>query len=199
MKKYLSLFLISAGVLFSTQAFGMASPLSVSLVPPVQFPPSDFDVTGVRISLLGDHRSLYGLDFGLIGNITQVNYVGLAVSGIFNLTHSSTTIAGLQAAGFANVNTQKTTIVGLQIAAGVNENVTNTSMSGIQIAGLANLSGFTTVRGFQISLFNKALDVYGFQIGLINMTSTLHGIQIGLMNFNEKGTFSVSPILNIGL
>lgn len=197
MMKCLKVFLIAVSMMIGAQAKAAVSPLSVGLLPPIQFPPDDFDVAGLRVSLLwGEHRSLYGLDFGLIGNITEVNFAGLALSGIFNVTHSTTTIVGLQAAGFANINTAKTSIVGLQLAL-VNENVTNSGMTGFQIA-LANLSAFTTVRGFQLGIFNHALDVYGFQIGVVNVASTLHGLQIGLLNFNEKGLFSVSPILNAG-
>lgn len=199
MKSCLPILIAVFSLVVGLPAKAAVSPLSIGILPPVQFPPGDFDVAGVRASILwGEHRSLYGFDFGLIGNITDVNFAGMAVSGIFNITHSTTNVLGIQAAGFTNVNTAKTTITGIQVALGVNENVTNTTLTGFQIAGLANLSSFTTVRGFQVALFNKAQDVYGFQIGLVNVAQNVHGLQIGIINFNDKGLFAVSPILNFG-
>ena len=199
MSKCLNSLLVAFAMLFAVQAKAMVSPVSFGILPPLQFPPSDFDVTGLRASVLwGNHRSIYGIDLGVIGNVTNVTFTGLAVSGIFNLTHSTTTVIGTQLAGFANINTAKVTITGLQAALGINNNITNTSLVGLQFAGIANMSAFTKVYGAQVAIFNKALDVYGFQIGLVNFTSTLHGFQIGLLNFNEKGTFVVSPILNAG-
>lgn len=198
MGKLKLIFLIGL-ISFVGNARAAVSPLSVGILPPVQFPPDDFTVAGARISALwGEHRNVYGFDFAGIGNISEVSFTGLAVSGVFNMTHGQTTIVGLQLAGFTNINTQKTTVVGLQVAAGVNSNSAESSINGLQIAALANLSGHTVVRGAQIGIYNKAQDVYGFQIGVVNSTTSLHGLQIGLLNFNEKGTFVVSPILNAG-
>src|SRR5580692_3419184 len=116
-------FLISVLTLvIPTQARAAISPLAVDIIAPVQFPPSDFSVTGLRISAIyGDHRSVYGFDFGGIGNITELDFAGLAVSGIFNYTKGNTTVVGIQAAGILNMNVQKTTVIGVQIAA-VNSN-----------------------------------------------------------------------------
>jgi hypothetical protein len=175
------------------------TPLSFGIVPPIQFPSSEYSITGLRISALwGEHRDIYGLDFGVIGNITTQTFVGTAISGLFNITRNSTTIVGLQLAGAANINSNKTNVYGAQIALGVNSNTAAASVSGLQIAGLANLSEHTDIYGAQIGLYNRALDVYGLQIGLVNVAQSLHGIQIGLLNFNQKGLFFVAPILNIG-
>ena len=195
-----TLFLTLISILgFGSHAQAMLSPLSVNLVPPLQFPPSDFTVTGVRASALwGSHRDVYGFDFGVIGNVTSVNFVGIAVSGGFNMNYGSVTVIGTQLAGLYNYNANKANIYGSQLALGVNYNQAQSALSGLQIAGLANLSRFTNIYGAQISLFNRAQDVYGFQIGIVNACSNLHGIQIGLLNFNEKGLFSVSPFLNAG-
>lgn len=174
------------------------TPVSVAIVPPLQFPPSDFSVTGIRASALwGHHRDLYGIDLGLVGNITDQSFVGVGVSGIFNYTKGSTTILGLQLAGLANYNTNKTNVFGLQAALGMNYNTAASSLTGIQLS-LANLSDFTTITGIQVGVYNSAVEVYGIQIGLVNVTKNLHGIQIGLLNFNAKGPFIVSPILNVG-
>ena len=174
------------------------SPISVGIVPPVQFPPEDFTVTGIRVSaIFGQHRHVYGIDVGAIGNITTQDFGGIAVSGIFNRTMGTTTIIGAQLAGIANVNSQKTSVVGVQ-AALVNSNSAVSSIVGLELGPLANLSEHTKIYGFQVGLYNKADEVYGFQIGLLNMVSSMHGLQIGLVNINEKGLFKVCPIINFG-
>ncbi len=174
------------------------SPLAVGIIKPVQFPPDDFNVSGLRLSLgWGDHRDVYGLDFGLLGNITRQRFVGIGVSGLANITHGETTIIGLQLAGGANVNYQKTNVYGLQLALGVNSNSAESSVNGFQVA-LANLSDHTTIRGVQLGLYNKAQKVYGLQIGIVNVAESLSGLQIGLINFHRTGVFAVSPILNFG-
>lgn len=175
------------------------SPLSVNVVPPVQFPSSDFDVAGVRFSLLwGSHRDVRGFDFGLVGNVTNQRFGGMSASGLFNITRGTTTALGLQLAGLANVNSNKTSVYGLQLAGGINWNDAASRIVGLQIAALGNISPHTDIYGLQIGLYNTANEVYGFQLGLINRAKSLHGIQIGLINFNYDGIFEVSPILNVG-
>lgn len=197
MKKTLLLLLISCS--FLQPAHAALSPVSVSIVPPIQFPPADFSVTGFRLSLLwGHHRDMYGLDLGLIGNMTDQDFTGIGLSGIFNITHGTTTAIGAQLAGLMNLNTNKTHVYGLQGAIGLNENDAESSVVGLQLAALANLADHTTIWGAQVALYNKAYAVYGFQIGLVNVVENLHGLQIGLVNFNHTGLFSVSPILNVG-
>lgn len=193
-----ALFVLVFSFMFISEANAALSPLSVGLVPPIQFPPSDFSVTGFRASLLwGRHRDVYGLDLGLLGNITDQSFTGIAVSGLFNATHGTTNIIGLQAAGLANFNTNKTSVYGLQIAALLNKNDAESSLSGVQFA-LANLSPNMNIYGVQLGVYNKARAVYGFQIGLVNSCTNLHGLQIGLINFHDQGLFAVSPILNFG-
>lgn len=185
--------------LFAPAAHAFISPLSVSVLPPVQFPPEDFSVTGVRASVLwGKHHGVYGLDLGLVGNVTTQNFVGTAVSGIFNATTGETHIIGLQLAGITNVNTNKTRVYGAQLALGMNSNSAESLVVGLQAALIGNLSDHTNIYGAQIGLYNTAMEVYGLQIGLVNVCNSLHGVQIGLVNFNHTGIFAVSPILNIG-
>lgn len=199
MTKYISL-LLSVCVVFnfnSAQAF--VSPVSVAIVPPIQFPPNDFSVTGVRASVLwGKHRDIYGLDFGLLGNITEQDFVGVGVSGIFNNTRGTTRALGLQLAGLANVNSNKTSVFGLQATLGVNYNAAASMVAGVQLGVIANIAAFTDIYGAQIGIYNRAKEVYGVQIGLVNVTDNLHGIQIGIANFNRKGPFAISPIINVG-
>jgi hypothetical protein len=174
------------------------SPLGLDIIPPVEFPPDDFSIAGARVSALwGRQRDVYGLDVGVLGNVTELNFVGLAVSGVFNTTYGSTTILGLQAAGAFNYNTNKTSVTGLQLALGVNRNVGESSVTGLQLA-LANLSDHTKIYGFQIGIYNEAEEVYGFQIGLVNKTTNLHGLQVGIVNFNAKGPLKLTPFLNVG-
>lgn len=197
MTKRIHLLLIALASLFCTPAFAAMSPVSVSIVPPLEFPPYDFDITGLRLSALwGSHRNVYGFDFGLLGNMTNGQMTGVAVSGLFNYNQGMTTAIGIQAAGLANVNVNKARIYGVQVAA-FNSNRAESTVVGLEV-GLVNMASYTDIRGFQVGVFNRAHDVVGFQIGLINQCDTLHGLQIGLINFHTRGLFAVAPILNVG-
>lgn len=179
-------------------AHALTSPFAVSIFPPVQFPPSDISVTGLRFSaLVGRHREMYGLDFAALGNITDGGFGGLAVSGLFNYNAGTASVVGLQFAGITNINLNKTRVIGLQIAGIMNYNKEEFYVAGLQIA-LANHSPFTKVYGMQVGAYNSGGDVYGLQIGLINFAKSLHGIQIGLANFNQAGPFAVAPLINVG-
>jgi hypothetical protein len=192
-------FFAAALVFFSlSSASAAVSPLSINLVPPVEFPPSDYAITGARLSILwGHHRNMYGLDLGVLGNITDQDFTGIGISGIFNNTRGTTTIIGLQLAGVTNINTNKTHVYGLQAALGMNDNSAESKIVGVELAAI-NWSPFTTVDGLQLGIYNRARVVYGLQIGLVNSCENLHGVQIGLVNFNHAGPFAVSPIINVG-
>lgn len=201
--KHLIIFLAAAAIVIAFTLVGQpahsaTSPLALTTVAPIQFPPSDFNVTGVRAGLMGHHRNVYGFDFAALGNITDQTFVGLAVSGIFNMTRGNTTALGLQAAGIANINANKTRVIGVQLAGLSNINAGESTVVGLQLALLANLSSHTTIYGVQAGLINKAHTVYGFQIGLYNYAESLHGIQIGLINVHRQGLFGISPFLNFG-
>jgi hypothetical protein len=176
----------------------LISPLGISIIPPVQFPPESFDVVGARVSVLwGKTREVYGLDVGALGNVTDTAFGGIAVAGGFNYNRGTATVIGLQAAGITNINVNKAHVVGVQLAGLVNNNKAESTVVGLQFS-LVNASKFTTIWGLQAGLYNTARTVNGFQIGLINRTESLHGIQIGLANFNHTGLFEFAPILNIG-
>jgi hypothetical protein len=199
MKKYILVLAILSALVTNESAQAFVSPVSVNIAPPVQFPPSDFNVAGIRASVLwGRQRDVTGIDIGVLGNITEQSFTGLAVSGVFNYTQNTATVLGLQFAGVTNINTNKTSVYGLQLALGANFNQAASMVAGFQIAVLANVAPFTDIYGFQIGLYNRAKEVYGFQIGLVNVVDNLHGVQIGLVNFNKSGPFAVSPILNVG-
>lgn len=199
MRKIVSLLvLFGAGISYSSPVYAAITPLSVSIFPPVQFPPGSFTVTGVRTSVLwGSHQGVYGIDLGAIGNTTNGGFGGIAVSGIFNINRGTATVIGLQATGVTNINMDKARIYGLQFAAIMNANRAESTHVGFQLA-LANISPHTLMVGAQLGLYNRARTVTGFQIGVINVTENLHGLQIGLLNFNRTGLFSVAPILNFG-
>jgi len=64
--------LMMAGVLFAD-----TTPVMVSLVTPVQAPSCDYDVTGLRLSLIyGECQEFTGLDIGL------VNYANMVEGGL---------------------------------------------------------------------------------------------------------------------
>lgn len=185
-------------VLLISTAHAAVSPLGISIIDPVQFPPSDFDIMGARASVVyGKNRDVTGLDLGLIGNITTGKFSGAAVSGVFNSTKGQSTILGFQLAGLGNFNSEKISVYGIQAALVSNYNSAESSVTGLQFS-LANISANTTINGFQVGLYNKARSVRGLQIGLINMTQNLSGIQIGLLNFYQEGFFKIAPILNVG-
>jgi hypothetical protein len=191
----LSLALVVLGSAVSAQA--LVSPIGLSIVPPIEMPPSEFGIVGVSIGVIySDYRDVYGFDLGAIGNVTENGLGGIQLAGGFNYNKGTSTILGLQAAAITNVNVDKATIVGAQVAL-VNVNEAESTLVGAEF-GLVNHSSYTTIVGAQLGLYNTARVVNGFQIGLINVADSLHGVQIGLANFNHTGLFSFAPILNIG-
>ena len=84
-------------------------------------------------------------------------------------------------------------------------------LKGLALGLLGTYYGMT---GVQVEVFNVSLgkmmglqlgyanwsdsDVYGVQVGFINSAKMLHGVQIGFLNFNERGSVSFFPVINIG-
>ena len=182
--------------LISVQSHSAASPLALTIFPPIQFPPEDFNVTGLRFGLVGKHRDVYGFDIGL-ANVTTGDFVGVGLAAGMNLNYGDVSAIGLQLGGATNINYGKVSVYGAQVALFANYNTAESSIIRLQLA-LANMSDHSTIYGLQAGVYNKAREVYGFQIGLVNFAERLHGIQIGLLNFHKQGTFVVSPILNAG-
>jgi hypothetical protein len=173
------------------------TPIGLGVAPPAQLPPRSFSIIGARLSAgYGVNKDVYGVDLGAIGNITENQFVGVGVSGLFNWNKGHATVIGLQAALGTNINVNKARIIGLQVS-GWNANLAESTMVGVGL-GLGNQSPNMTMIGVQAGVYNTARHVYGFQIGLVNRAENLHGIQIGLLNFNTHGLFSLAPILNIG-
>ena len=150
-RNFFAAILLSTSIIFSVPATAEQSdntPLEIGLFPPLQLPNTDFGVKGLRLSLVGLNRELRGLDIGLLGNMTNVEFKGVAISGLFNYNRGGSTVIGLQLAGIANINSGHSEVYGVQLA-------------GYNIAG--------TVYGLQLGLVNIATELHGIQIGLVNI------------------------------
>ena len=81
-------------------AFGAISPVAINIFAPVQFPPEDFSVTGVRATaLFGHQRNMYGIDIAAIGNMTDLEFAGIDLNA--ELARSQSRIVGRRACGRA--------------------------------------------------------------------------------------------------
>jgi len=179
------LLLVVSTCAFSSEVLGyprsLSTPIQIGIYPPVQFPPDNFTVKGLRLSIaMGRSQNMYGIDLALIGNNTEQDFGGLALAGIFNWNEETATIYGAQLAGVTNINRGSAAVYGIQASL------------------FANLSSYTDIYGVQLGIYNRARNVYGLQLGLVNVASSLHGIQIGLANFNDSGPFGVAPLINFG-
>jgi len=188
-----------SALVFATSSQAAMSPLGISIFPPLQFPPEDTAVTGLRVNLLwGSHRRVYGVDVGGLGNITTQSFGGiLQVAGLMNYNKEKASIVGLQFAGLANLNRDRSSIVGVQ-ASLFNSNQGSALLVGLGLGLIGNSAPHATIVGAQLGLYNSAGTVYGFQVGLVNVADVLHGIQIGLLNIHRKGLFKICPIINFG-
>lgn len=123
------------------------SPLGISLMPPAQFPPDTWDVTGLRLNILaGYHNNVDILDLGVFANVVKGEMNGLQICGILNLNSAAANTTGIQ-------------IACVNLAGG---------MSGMQV-GLYNAADETF--GVQIGVVNYSVNMAGLQIGLINIIS----------------------------
>jgi len=168
-----------------------------AIFPPFQLPSSDKSVTGIRNSIFwGRHKAVYGLDTAFGGNVTDDEFIGMALAGAFNLNRGKSTIVFMQLAAI-NANLGPSTIVGFQLG-GFNYQGSDSTVVGFQMGLVGNEAPKTKIVGMQVGLYNAAQTVYGIQFGLINKTKNLHGIQFGLLNFAESALFSAFPVINIG-
>ena len=119
------------------------SPLSVSIMPAVEFPPQNWDVYGLRINVLvGKHHDVGGIDIGMIANLSICDAVGLQASGIFSRTDNVLTGCQVSPLSFAG------------------------TLEGIQIGIFNRAEGLF---GLQIGVVNYAYQANGVQLGLINI------------------------------
>ena len=119
------------------------SPLSVAMVPAVEFPLEGWDVYGVRVNVFaGKHHDIGGIDIGSIANLATGDVIGLQASCIFARTLN--TLTGCQIAPISLVGT----------------------LEGIQIGVFNRTEGLW---GLQIGVVNYAYQANGVQIGLLNV------------------------------
>lgn len=209
-----------AAVLLAAAAFPSVCaeagrPVMLSLLNPVQWPTSQSDVGGFRLSLLyGECADFAGLDIGTVGRASG-DFNGLAIGGA-NVV--SRRLVGLQV-GFVNWNSNGDESPACR-SIGVQYGFMNyaDSLLGLQDGWINVSSG--NVSGLQYGFLNCAGDVHGgqcgslivlgvnvaagsvggCQIGMLNYAGKMdYGVQIGLVNvIASGGFFPVLPIVNGG-
>lgn len=168
-------------------ASGGISPIGISLVPPVQFPPRDWDIYGVRLNIfVGAGRDVGFIDVGVLGNIVDGNLSGIEIAGLYNRIGSSD--GAIQAACIMNYS--KHDFCGVQLGL---VNSVDGDMQGLQ-AGAVNLA--QDGAGVQLGVFNRAERFSGLQIGFANYAYQLEGVQIGVFNVIEDSNIPFMPIVN---
>ena len=207
--------IVAAVVAAAGFAFADSTPVMVSLLTPVQAPSSDYDVAGLRLSLVyGQCERFKGFDIGIV-NRTAGDFFGFSLGGV-NVVNGR--VLGGQV-GLVNCNSLGGTEwrnrpIGAQIGlvnyadefCGMQWGVINASGSlftGHQ-CGLVNIA--EDIAGFQGSIFFYGLicvnvatgPVRGCQLGLITYADEMDtGLQIGLVNIIARGGwFPVLPIVN---
>jgi len=134
---------ITNGVMAQDSASAGYTPFMLSIVDPLQLPPSDFDVGGLKLSLLyGKCADFTGLDIGIV-------------------SHATGDAQGLHIAGLANIIEGDS--IGLHFSGA---NYVQGEFSGLQIGLLNNC---THMDGLQIGVINITDTAYGIQIGLVNV------------------------------
>lgn len=146
------------------------TPFMLSLVSPLQVPPRDFDVGGLRLNLIyGECVNFDGLDLGLVGrSVGHGN--GLLINGLANIVDGDSLALQLGCVNYVKGN-----------------------FSGMQV-GLVNFC--TAGQAFQLGFYNGADHVEGLQLGVINMTRTMIGVQIGLINVIQNNDVPFLPLIN---
>ncbi len=161
---------------------------ALGFLPKASLPGRAYDVRGFRLNLLaGTHRSLVGLDLGVIGNGVDGSADGLQIAGFYNAIGLSD--GSFQVAGFLNKSRQDFT--GVQVGC---LNFADEEMNGLQV-GLGNVN--CSLNGLQIGAFNKSYEGGGVQIGVVNAASRLSGVQIGLVNYNADSLVPLTLLLNM--
>ena len=167
---------------------GGISPFGIGFVPGLQAPAENWDVWALRISVFAcRNRNVYAIDIGGLGNFTEYDMGGVAVSGIFNIVGSSS--GSIQTAGL--FNRSHGDFDGIQIAGAMS--YTEGTMTGFQ-AGLVNKSN--RLAGVQAGALNVSAKGSGVQIGVVNISERLEGLQIGLLNFIDDSPVRFMPLAN---
>lgn len=196
----------SAKDLYSSAETHPYSAVGVSLADPLQLPPANWNVRGLRLDIFyGRNYDLYGLDIGLFGRCDD-DLLGAAIDGaswiegdmygfqfgaLFNIVNGD--MRGFQLATL--VNRVHNAAVGAQIAC-VNH---NGAFFGGQL-GLVNWNkGISS--GLQFGLVNAGLnDFNGWSFGVVNYAMRQRGLQFGFVNVIDEvgsglqiGAFNAAP------
>lgn len=170
---------------------GSWTPFAIGLLPPVEVPGADWDVTGLRLGILAarHHNVLFLSASGLVDLATgDVN--GIEVAGLCN--HIGKSSGAFQVAGV--LNSVDGDFVGVQVA-GV-YNAVNANAAGMSVAAFNRAE---TMEGLQVGVFNRAQALSGVQVGVVNLVEDgSECIQLGLVNVMRDGIYPVMPVLNIG-
>lgn len=146
------------------------SPFMLSLADPMQVPPHDFDIGGLRISILfGQCRNFDGLDLGLAGRATG---------------HAN----GLQSCAVNVVDGD-----GMGLQANWLAGYVSGEYAGFQV-GTVNYA--EKAQALQIGFYNGAGFIRGCQIGAINIAQEMIGLQIGVVNVIQNKDVPFIPIVN---
>ena len=147
------------------------TPLMLSFVTPMQVPFRDFDVGGLRVSVIyGECHDFDGLDLGFVGHATG---------------HAN----GLQSCAVNIVDGD-----GLGLQANWLVGYVKGEYKGFQV-GTVNYA--EKAQAIQIGFYNGAQHIEGCQIGVINTTRTMIGVQIGLINVIQDNDVPFLPIINM--
>ena len=150
------------------------TPLAIAVAPKFEAPGENWDVIILRLNLLvGNHRAVYALDIGGLGNFSDYKMDGIGVAGLFNSVGESD--GALHVAGIVNFAAF--------------------DFSGCQISGIYSCTEGTHC-GLQIGVGNYAGKLTGLQIGVFNYADRLNGVQIGLVNVNRSSPVTFLPIAN---
>ncbi len=132
-----------AGGVFAQENTARFSPFMLSIINPIQVPPADFDIGGLKLNIIyGESHGMTGLDVGLFSQNT----------GDVNALH----INGVSVVG-GNGN-------GLMIS--LLANYVEGEYGGLQISAF---NYATHLNGLQIGAINIANTAYGLQIGVVNV------------------------------
>ena len=167
------------------------SPIGFGLFPPIQFPPTNASVAGLRLSILAAKNANVGfLDLQPLVGITDGDFTGIAIAGLWNKVGRNA--SALQIGGL--LNTVDGAFAGLQIAGIANVNSNDFSTDALQIACFNRAGGISG--GVQLGVLNLAKHWSGLQLGVINVAENLNGLQIGLANIIRQSHVPFMLILN---
>lgn len=159
----------SAQVQDSDRAY---TPFMLSLVTPLQVPPRDFDVGGLRINAIyGECHDFDGLDLSALAGRTTGHANGFQASLLANIVDGN----------------------GLGLQAGA-VNFVRGEYEGLQLGLCANY--IQKAQALQIGFYNGAEYIEGMQIGVINTTRRMIGVQIGVVNVIQDNDVPFLPIIN---